>query len=223
MEKVRAAQRQLESFDLHMVRVAYFCGEEKNQAAEPWLSKLDSFIQLLHASITRVYIEHVGSWKANLDNSGKLLQSAIDSDLLQRFMKLLDEEFTAATVSDLLTIVQDARSKHFYQEYKAWDGCRVELMQLAADPEAECSLDGVDLRQSDAIKVVASMTIVQALQRPLKQNESRISLARKCRSMIWAKGWDSNLPAKLDILLSQAHGEFPKPEVGCLDSVLRRS
>ena len=204
----------MEGTDAESLRLTYICDDlDSSPSGKPWSLKLEAFVQKLKQVVGDLYAEHAAVWKATLQANDVLMQTGMQTETMREFMQLVEGDCDAAAMNTMLAIAQDPSSKSFYMAYKTWATCRDELKILAVDPTAKISLDDMDLEQRDANKHVASMTIVQSLQRPLKQNESRMSLAKKCRSLIWAKGWEQDLPVKMDLLLTKAHGEMARPAV----------
>ena len=206
LDNILAAKKVIEKAETDALRMMYFSDSGLEEKVKPWVAKLESATKILLAFIQEKYRLHAAQWKAHLLDRQQIMHSAMDSALLKEFTTLVKADLTQTALSRLLAIAQDPMSREVYQAYKSWDMCRRELVDLAKDADADIDLEGVDEMKA-ATKLVASMTIVQALERPLKQNESRTSLAKKCRAMINEKEW-VRLPAKLDMLLSKTHGDL---------------
>lgn len=175
-------------------------------------ANMGSWLERCSSAIVCQVIEDINAQRAELHGH-------CQSDTIKKLMDGVEGDGASPhSMSSLLVFAQSSQSKAIHTIYKSFELFRNSraLMLVRTFPlleRARVPLQSLDLDCEFAAKVVAAQTVVQAICRPLRKNETRAVLASRCRSHLENRCLENGtqlislLPVALNMLLAKFAGE----------------
>lgn len=171
-------------------------------------AKVKAFIDEASHCLTQNRTGFVAAWMDSQRKRNDSLANAMKEDGIPKVLAMIEAGLTgdSASMAELQKIAGSQASRALHSSCKSLDEAvevQHKIVAIKGLPAAEQqSLNELDFDQVQGRTMNCTLAVVQALMRPLRDQETRMSLARRARLMVASKA-EVKLPPNLDMLLSK--------------------